>query len=147
MAKRKVGRNEPCPCGSGKKYKQCCWDKNFEWQVDEEGEIHRSVPISTETRQAFDEVKAKFKLVHGRDMKPNEYLFGDLGHPEYVEATTVDIMKRAGIPPALIYAHTRTGRIVTEQNKSKLPDVDIREWDEAIDEYHRRVAAGDTPDI
>ena len=21
---KKVGRNEPCPCGSGKKYKQCC---------------------------------------------------------------------------------------------------------------------------
>jgi len=21
----KVGRNEPCPCGSGKKYKRCCW--------------------------------------------------------------------------------------------------------------------------
>jgi uncharacterized protein len=20
----KVGRNEPCPCGSGKKFKQCC---------------------------------------------------------------------------------------------------------------------------
>ncbi|MDP8225094.1 MAG: preprotein translocase subunit SecA [Candidatus Lernaella stagnicola] len=24
----KVGRNEPCPCGSGKKYKKCCWDKD-----------------------------------------------------------------------------------------------------------------------
>jgi len=23
-ASPKVGRNEPCPCGSGKKYKQCC---------------------------------------------------------------------------------------------------------------------------
>lgn len=23
----KIGRNEPCPCGSGKKYKQCCLDK------------------------------------------------------------------------------------------------------------------------
>ncbi len=23
-APRKVGRNEPCPCGSGKKYKRCC---------------------------------------------------------------------------------------------------------------------------
>lgn len=23
----KVGRNEPCPCGSGKKYKKCCWKK------------------------------------------------------------------------------------------------------------------------
>lgn len=21
---KKIGRNEPCPCGSGKKYKQCC---------------------------------------------------------------------------------------------------------------------------
>ena len=24
IKKKKVGRNEPCPCGSGKKYKQCC---------------------------------------------------------------------------------------------------------------------------
>jgi len=23
----KVGRNDPCPCGSGKKYKKCCMDK------------------------------------------------------------------------------------------------------------------------
>ena len=22
--KWKVGRNDPCPCGSGKKYKKCC---------------------------------------------------------------------------------------------------------------------------
>jgi preprotein translocase subunit SecA len=22
--KKKVGRNAPCPCGSGKKYKHCC---------------------------------------------------------------------------------------------------------------------------
>jgi len=24
---KKVGRNEPCPCGSGKKYKKCCGQK------------------------------------------------------------------------------------------------------------------------
>ncbi len=24
----KVGRNDPCPCGSGKKYKKCCWGKD-----------------------------------------------------------------------------------------------------------------------
>ena len=23
-AEKKVGRNEPCPCGSGSKYKRCC---------------------------------------------------------------------------------------------------------------------------
>ncbi len=24
----KVGRNDPCPCGSGKKYKLCCFKKS-----------------------------------------------------------------------------------------------------------------------
>ena len=24
VAEKKIGRNEPCPCGSGKKYKKCC---------------------------------------------------------------------------------------------------------------------------
>lgn len=28
MAKNKVGRNSPCPCGSGKKYKKCCLNKD-----------------------------------------------------------------------------------------------------------------------
>jgi len=25
--KEKIGRNDPCPCSSGKKYKRCCWPK------------------------------------------------------------------------------------------------------------------------
>jgi preprotein translocase subunit SecA len=29
MAK-KTGRNDPCPCGSGKKYKICCMKKDVE---------------------------------------------------------------------------------------------------------------------
>ncbi|MSR90963.1 hypothetical protein FYJ33_05975 [Clostridiaceae bacterium WCA-383-APC-5B] len=24
VKERKIGRNDPCPCGSGKKYKKCC---------------------------------------------------------------------------------------------------------------------------
>ncbi len=28
MKQEKVGRNDPCPCGSGKKYKKCCLSKN-----------------------------------------------------------------------------------------------------------------------
>jgi preprotein translocase subunit SecA len=27
-SEKKVGRNDPCPCGSGKKYKACCYGKN-----------------------------------------------------------------------------------------------------------------------
>ncbi len=24
----RIGRNDPCPCGSGKKYKKCCFSKD-----------------------------------------------------------------------------------------------------------------------
>lgn len=27
-AEAKIGNNDPCPCGSGKKYKRCCMNKN-----------------------------------------------------------------------------------------------------------------------
>ena len=29
-AAKKVGPNDPCPCGSGKKYKKCCMQKDKE---------------------------------------------------------------------------------------------------------------------
>lgn len=29
---KKIGRNDPCPCGSGKKYKNCCMKKEQEQQ-------------------------------------------------------------------------------------------------------------------
>ena len=35
MKKKKIGRNEPCPCGSGKKYKKCCLDKEHVWSSRE----------------------------------------------------------------------------------------------------------------
>ncbi len=28
-SKKNIGRNDPCPCGSGKKYKKCCLEKNL----------------------------------------------------------------------------------------------------------------------
>lgn len=32
--KNKICRNDPCPCGSGKKYKKCCYpDKTREWKT------------------------------------------------------------------------------------------------------------------
>ena len=34
----KVGRNDPCPCGSGKKYKKCCMEKD-ELELIAKGEI------------------------------------------------------------------------------------------------------------
>ena len=30
----KIGRNDPCPCGSGKKYKKCCMQSIVDQQID-----------------------------------------------------------------------------------------------------------------
>jgi hypothetical protein len=35
----KIGRNHQCGCGSGKKYKNCCYNKEIEWFKDDKGDI------------------------------------------------------------------------------------------------------------
>ena len=35
--KKKIGRNEKCPCGSEKKYKKCCLEKNQHIAREENG--------------------------------------------------------------------------------------------------------------
>ena len=30
MSRKRLSRNDPCPCGSGKKYKHCCYGKGVE---------------------------------------------------------------------------------------------------------------------
>lgn len=43
----KVGRNDPCPCGSGKKFKKCCEEKvlhkKFDAQVMPKGQEKNAV--------------------------------------------------------------------------------------------------------
>jgi hypothetical protein len=31
MAGNRISRNAPCPCGSGKKFKHCCYGKDIDW--------------------------------------------------------------------------------------------------------------------
>ncbi len=33
MKKNKIGRNDPCYCGSGKKYKKCCYQQKFDFET------------------------------------------------------------------------------------------------------------------
>jgi len=46
--KNKVGRNDPCPCGSGKKYKKCCIDKM------QEKDISQNPPQLNRSNDKFD---------------------------------------------------------------------------------------------
>lgn len=35
MKKNKIGRNDPCLCGSGKKYKKCCHHQKFDFEISD----------------------------------------------------------------------------------------------------------------
>lgn len=43
----KIGRNTPCPCGSGKKYKNCCRNKKIEVSLKEEYKKKYDIRIKT----------------------------------------------------------------------------------------------------
>jgi hypothetical protein len=45
MAHNKISRNDPCPCGSGKKFKHCCIGKNIDWQARQSPGIKRPNPF------------------------------------------------------------------------------------------------------
>jgi hypothetical protein len=53
----------------------------------------------------------------------------------------VALFRRANVSPALIYAFSKTGLIVTEENRDRLPPAEYREWKHALREYQRRLDA------
>lgn len=141
MARKKLSRNAPCPCGSGKKYKQCCYGKDFGYEQGDDGTVFKSIPLSQEMVDLLGEQRQKFIKKFGREPGPSDQLFFDMPHPEQVEHMTVQAMKEAGIDPAIIYGYEKTGRLVTEDNQHLLSEADLDEWNAAIEEYeakHRR---------
>jgi len=50
---------------------------------------------------------------------------------------------RAGVKPRLVWAACRTGRLVTAEIRPSLSDEDVREWENALQEYVRLYPADD----
>jgi hypothetical protein len=78
MTHKKLSRNAPCPCGSGKRYEACCWDKGLEWVEDEAGTVFRSTPMTPEVREALEQLRQAFEktglLVTEQHLIPDEDL-------------------------------------------------------------------------
>jgi hypothetical protein len=49
---KKIGRNESCPCGSGKKYKKCCYPET-EFPIDSDEQI-ANVNLSNDKPNIFN---------------------------------------------------------------------------------------------
>lgn len=62
----RAGRNDPCPCGSGKKYKKCCWEKD-------QSRLLQSSEIAGKTvDEVWDDPEAHLTAKRVADMRPYE---------------------------------------------------------------------------
>ena len=111
---------------------------------------YNSIPLTPDAKAAIEHQLEAFRAKFGREPRPDDPIFFDPDAEEPTpisdrryEQAMIDAMVAADIPPELIYAFKRTGRVVTEQNKRLLTPEELREWDEAIDEYHRKVGSGE----
>ena len=61
--------------------------KEFEWVEDQGGAVGKSIPMTEEITEVFQQVRQAFIDKHGREPKPDELLFTDLPHLEHLEAS------------------------------------------------------------
>jgi hypothetical protein len=122
---KKLSLDATCPCGSNKKYGQCCIKKDFEWVTDPKGKIYRRIPIRPEVKKIIKEQKKKFAQQFGRHPSANDPLLFDKTPPREMDQAFAEAILKAGLDPAFLYAYQKTGLLVWEGNLSLLPDRDI----------------------
>ncbi|MEN8758393.1 MAG: M24 family metallopeptidase, partial [Desulfobacterales bacterium] len=63
MNKSKVGRNDPCPCGSGLKYKKCCLGKDDGSTEDKRTAYARKYKVRLKDEKAVEGIRIAGRLV------------------------------------------------------------------------------------
>jgi hypothetical protein len=120
---------EPCPCGSGLSYGDCCRKKKFRFEVDKRGNVLKAVKIHPRLKPVLEDTLTRFREVFGR--KPGkddpamfeQYLTGEQDYWQIVER----IGKSAGIRDELIFAYRRSGFIVGEHSRDLMSASEYKE--------------------
>ena len=105
---------------------------------------YKSIALSPELAKGIQEQFRRFTEKFGRPPGPDDPVFFDPSADEprpildeVVDQHMLEAMHKAGVHPALIYAYQKTGRIVTRENRKHLTKADLKEWNDAFDEWHR----------
>ena len=121
-----IGRNAPCPCGSGKKYKKCCLAKDEARVLPVAGEVHRMDARLVQELKGY----AQSRWAHAfADLHPGQlFLDGDQLTPE--KAQLYD--------PYRVYVHRFEGRTLAgwylAERGDRLSPLE-RAWLEAVTQY------------
>jgi predicted TPR repeat methyltransferase len=99
---KKTGRNDPCPCGSGKKYKHCCFGKTISQTAiaqPAEVSIPRALESALEHHHAgrLPEAEAIYQQILGVDPNNAEalHLSGVIAHQRGINDSAVALINRA----------------------------------------------------
>ena len=94
MSYGKISCNDPCPCGSGKKYKKWCWGKDFNWEEDSEGNLFKSIPLPSEMNDILEQQRQKFIEKFGRESGPDDQSTTKIAAGVIMHATAEPIVQR-----------------------------------------------------
>lgn len=119
----KIGRNDPCPCGSGKKFKKCCYG------------VRRPRGGS---RQSVDKQLAQSHLA--REAESAAFA----KQRKAAQAAQLQAMVDAGQAASAVYAFAVIGKLVNNINRASLPAEVVELWDELVKNYCDE-HGGDTP--
>lgn len=95
-----TGRNQPCPCGSGKKYKQCCMEKDEAKALA----LAKPAPTREEQRKARAAQRARSEALAELEADFAESLAEDEGLDEASNAV-VDLIRAGRLDEAERAAH------------------------------------------
>lgn len=99
----KVGRNDPCPCGSGKKYKKCCADKKVPNLVDIREYYQQTYGIRLKSEEEIAGIRRSGKLVMETHELAREAIHPGVTTGELDELIHRHTIKNGGIPAPLNY--------------------------------------------
>lgn len=113
--------------------------------------INKSLNSDKIISKLLEVQREKFIKTFGREPGPDDPVFfneqpdNTSGSPEPFSSELYDKMMIQLIESigdkddyeAFLYAYKKTGRIVTKNNQKYLTDAELKEWDDAIKEYHR----------
>lgn len=99
---KKIGRNESCPCGSGKKYKKCCYPKT-EFPIDNDEKIVNVNPS-----------KDKPSIFNAPDTEIGLFDAGYTVKKHYANEVTKAIHFKSNVPDAIRYLIIEHGLSIKE---------------------------------
>jgi hypothetical protein len=105
----------------------------------------QTVKMTPRVREALLAQRDAFRMKFGRDPGPGDPVFFDPDEddpsPYDMEQDIIESMRKGGLGPEVEYAFRKTGRLGIGADKTAWPAEAIKEWDDAIAEFHQIRAA------